>query len=149
VDGDRGAGAGEILSLSAVAGENAEIVRQLYAGFNRERHGTRELLDPEIEWINPEDAVEPGERHGLGGWDTALGRMQDSFAESRVEVERIAESGERVASAVTLHVRGRGSGAETEMKQSHLWTIRDGRAVRFEWFRDPERAFEALDASEG
>jgi hypothetical protein len=34
----------------------------------------------------------------------------------------------------------------TRVKQSHLWTIRRGRAVRFEWFRDPDRAFDVLEA---
>jgi ketosteroid isomerase-like protein len=121
---------------------NAEIVRRLYQGFNREVHGTRELLDPEIEWINPEDALEPGERQGLEGWDGALARMQESFSHSKIEVERMDESGGRVAAAITFRVRGRESGVETGMRQSHLWTIRGGKAVRFEWFTDPDRAFE-------
>jgi ketosteroid isomerase-like protein len=131
-----------------VAGENAEIVRQLYEGFNRERRGTRKLLDPGIEWINPERALEPGQRRGLEEWDGALERVQESFREARVEVERIVESGDRVASAVTLRVRGRESGLDTQMRQSHLWTIRAGKAVRFEWFMDPGRAFDLLEAGE-
>jgi ketosteroid isomerase-like protein len=92
--------------------------------------------------------VEPGDRHGLGEWDEALASMQQSFREARIEVERMVESGERVATTVTMRVRGRGSGLETQMKQSHLWTIRKGKAVRFEWFRDPDRAFDVLEASE-
>jgi ketosteroid isomerase-like protein len=131
-----------------VASDNAEIVRRLYEGFNRERRGTRELLDPEIEWINPEDAVEPGERHGLEEWNGALESVEESFREARVEVERMVESGDRVASAVTVRVRGRESGLDTQMRQSHLWTIREGKAVRFEWFRDPDRAFGVLEAGE-
>jgi ketosteroid isomerase-like protein len=131
-----------------VASDNAEIVRRLYEGFNRERRGTRELLDPEIEWINPEDAVEPGERHGLEEWNGALESVEESFREARVEVERMVESGDRVASAVTVRVRGRESGLDTQMRQSHLWTIREGKAVRFEWFRDPDRAFDVLEAGE-
>jgi ketosteroid isomerase-like protein len=124
---------------------NAEIVRRLYEGFNGERRGTRDLLDPEIEWINPQDAVEPGERRGLQEWGDALASMRDSFGEARVEVERMVESSDRIASEVTLDVRGRGSGLQTGMRQSHLWTIRDGRAVRFEWFSDPRRAFEVIE----
>jgi ketosteroid isomerase-like protein len=129
--------------------ENAEVVRRLYRGFNREIRGTRELLDPEIEWINPETAIELGERRGLQGWDEALASMQDSFSDARIEVERMVASGDLVASEVIVRVRGRGSGIETEMRQSHLWTIRDGRAVRMEWSMDPNRAFEALGEDPG
>lgn len=32
---------------------------------------------------------------------------------------------------------------EAQWRQSYVWTIRDGRAVRFCWFNDPAEALEA------
>ena len=69
---------------------------------------------------------------------------RDSFRHARVEVRHLEEVGDRVACAITLRARGRGSGVDVEFPQSHLWTIRDGKAVRFEWSPDTERAFRAL-----
>jgi hypothetical protein len=45
-----------------------------------------------------------------------------------------------------MHVHLVASGMDTETGQSHLWTFRQGRAVRFAWFTDVDRAFRELDA---
>jgi ketosteroid isomerase-like protein len=124
---------------------NADIVRRLYEAFNRrDTPATRELMDPEIQWVNPEDAVEPGIRQGFDQYQDALGRVRDIFRDAKIEVDRLVESGDRVAAAVRMHVRARGSGLETEVRQSHMWTLRAGRAIRFEWFSDPDRALKGL-----
>jgi ketosteroid isomerase-like protein len=45
--------------------ENAEIVRGIYNAWARhEFPGPPEVLDAEIEYVNPAGAVEPGIRHG-------------------------------------------------------------------------------------
>lgn len=130
---------------------NAEIVRRLYEAFNRrDTAAARELMDPDVEWVNPDEAIEPGTRSGYEQYQGALGRLRDSFSEASVVVDRLHESGERVAAVVRLHVRARESGVELELPQSHLWTFRGGKAVRFEWFNDPERAMRDLgDTSAG
>jgi hypothetical protein len=39
---------------------------------------------------------------------------------------------------------------DTAVRQSHLWTFRRGKAIRFEWSSDPDYAFEAIaDTSSG
>jgi ketosteroid isomerase-like protein len=42
-------------------------------------------------------------------------------------------------------MRGRGSasGVEVENRHRSVWTIRDGKAVRFQWFSEPSQALEA------
>ena len=45
--------------------------------------------------------------------------------------------------------RGRGSGVEVDSEGAHVWTIRDGRAVRLEIFADRERAMREALASAG
>jgi uncharacterized protein len=128
-----------------VAGENIEIVRRLYRAFNeRDTETTRELMDPEVEWVNPDDAIEPGTRHGFGEYQDALRNLRQTFDQMELEVERIEESGDRVATALTIRARGRASGLETTTRQGGLWTLRQGRAVRYEWFSDPDRPFELL-----
>jgi ketosteroid isomerase-like protein len=69
--------------------------------------------------------------------------VADSFEGARVEFEEFIEQGDMVVVIGTLHGRGRGSGADVERRQGYIWTIRDGKAVRFEWFNDPREALEA------
>jgi len=33
---------------------------------------------------------------------------------------------------------------DTAVRQSHLWTFREGKAIRFEWFTDLQRALKLL-----
>ena len=44
--------------------------------------------------------------------------------------------------------RGRGSGVEVEGRESALWTLRDGKVVRYAWFHEPADALEAAGLSE-
>jgi ketosteroid isomerase-like protein len=46
---------------------------------------------------------------------------------------------------VRFRARGRGSGAEVEGSESALFTFRDGKVARYEWFHSETGAFEALD----
>ena len=106
------------------------------------------LLDAEIEWVNPPDAVEPGVRRGIEAFARAAQAVTDTFDGVRLEVDEILEAGERVVLLATLHVQGRGSGAEVATQLSHVWTIRGGKAARFEWFNDANQALEAAGLRE-
>ena len=44
--------------------------------------------------------------------------------------------------------RGRGSGVEVEGRESALWTVRDGKVCRYEWFHEPMEGLEAAGLSE-
>jgi ketosteroid isomerase-like protein len=37
---------------------------------------------------------------------------------------------------------------EVENRHGSVWTIRDGKAVRFQWFQEPEEALEAVGLRE-
>jgi ketosteroid isomerase-like protein len=123
---------------------NADIVRRLYEAFNA-GDAARDLLDPEIEYVNPRDAVEAGTRHGTQEWNDAIRKIREGFGKgARIEVGRLEESGDQVAAQITMHIEGPSSGLRSAFSQSALWTIHDGKAVRMEWFTDSERAFHEL-----
>ena len=46
--------------------------------------------------------------------------------------------------AVRLEVRGRFSGLAESRAVGHVWTFRDGLALRLDAYNDPEEAFAAL-----
>jgi uncharacterized protein len=129
--------------------ENVEIVRRIYGVWDREGSPVSSgLLDSEVAWVNPPEAVAPGTRRGIDAFASAAQTVADTFEGVGVEIEEFIDAGERVVVVATLHGRGRGSGAEVERKQGHVWTIREGKAIRFEWFNTPAMALEAAGLRE-
>ena len=53
--------------------ENVDVIRAFYDAWAREEFpGPIEFLDPEIEYVNPEGAVEPGTRRGIDEFTRAI-----------------------------------------------------------------------------
>lgn len=124
--------------------ENVDAVRRIYAAWVREGSPVPSgLLDQEIEWVNSPDAVEPGTRRGIDAFAAAAESVSDAFEDARVEIDEMLDAGERVVVIATLRGRGRGSGADVERRQGYVWTMRDGRAIRFEWFNEADAALRA------
>ena len=101
------------------------------------------MLDPEIEWIPPAYALEPGTVHGIEDVKRGVSSYFEAFEEFVPHAERIMPThreGEYLSLATT-HVRGRESGVETQIEVAHLIQIRDGRFVRFQVFPDRAEAF--------
>ena len=66
----------------------------------------------------------------------------------RVEVHRVAPGPDgRVAIVMTMHFRGKESGAALSERTGHVWTLRNGRLLRNEPHREPEEALRALGLS--
>lgn len=124
--------------------DNIEVVRHIYGVWESEGSPVGSgLLDPDIEWVNPPDAVERGTRHGLEAFGSAADSVSDTFEGVGVDIDEMLDAGDRVVVLATLHGRGRGSGADLERRQGYIWTIRDGKATRFEWFTSPDEALRA------
>ena len=101
----------------------------------------RGLLDPEVEWVNPPDAIEGGVRTGYDGWMTAIENMRTGLGpNASYDVDSAVERGDRVLVRGLMHTGGTASGAEAGMRTYSLWTVADGRVTRFEWFFDGDAA---------
>jgi ketosteroid isomerase-like protein len=125
-----------------VSQENVEIVRSIYAAWSRPEPAG-ELIDSELEYVNPPYAVESGIRHDR----RALGAIREVYPDFRVEPERFVDAGEDVV--VIGIARGTSaSGVEVQWRQGYVWTIREGRATRFRWFNDPREALDAVGLAE-
>ena len=112
--------------------------------------GLRELLDPEVEWVNPPDAIEGGIRSGIDGWMTAVGNMRTGLgAGATYDLDSITVRGEHVLVGGLMQTGGTSSGAEAGMRTYSVVRVVDGRVTRFEWFFRPEPAEELFDAVTG
>jgi ketosteroid isomerase-like protein len=72
-------------------------------------------------------------RTWLGAWD-----------DFRLEAEDFVDAGDSVVVPFRVFARGKGSGARVERQWAHVWTLRDGKVVRFEVHLDVRRALEAV-----
>lgn len=125
--------------------ENLEIVRRLYAAWDRGEHpGPAELLDPEIEYVNPAGAIEPGVKRGRVGFAQAVANTLEGWSSWQMEPESFEASGNQVAVSVRFRARARRSGIEFQGRESALVTLRNGRVIRYEWFHGPDDARETL-----
>lgn len=126
--------------------ENVEIVRRMYDAMERDvfPDEVADLLDPGIEYVNPPEAVEPGTREGLAEFLRAVEKLFEGWESWRARPEQLRSVGNQVAAVIRYEARGRESGVAMEGRESALWTLRDGRVVRYEWFHGPDQALDAV-----
>jgi ketosteroid isomerase-like protein len=129
--------------------ETVAVVRRLYEAWAREEFaGSPDLLDPDIEYVNPAGAIEPGTRRGLPAFTAAVEKLFEGWAAWRMEPEQFHDVEDQVAVVVRYQATARASGLEVEGRESALLTVRDGRIVRYEWFHGPGDALQAVDLAE-
>jgi len=122
--------------------ENVEVVRSIYRLW-ADRESARHLIDPELEYVNPSYAVESGTRRGR----RVLAEILEVYPDFRVEPERFLDAGDEVVVIGIAHGTS-ASGVEARWQQGYVWTVRDGRAIRFRWFNHPHEALEAVGLAE-
>ena len=124
--------------------ENAEIVRRIYGEGLIDRDPKRFVNDfaaPDIEYVNPPEAADPGIRRGRAEVMLALRRARQSSALYRHELHELFDLGDTVVAAVSRHA-GPASSSEIQ-EEAHTWTFREGKLVRFERGPNLEDALEA------
>jgi ketosteroid isomerase-like protein len=138
-----------------VSEENVQLVRGLLDAFaKRDHEGAFDLYDPEIEWdasamseVIPDIA---GVYHGHDGVRAYWRNWLSAWDDLRFEVEDVRGAGDEVV-ALIAHQRqkGRHSGIETGVPDFGLvFTIREGKVVRWRAFPDQPSALEAAGLSE-
>jgi ketosteroid isomerase-like protein len=119
------------------------MIRSAYEAYSRgDFEAVLALLDSDVEWHPPHDALEPQPLHGREAVRDYL--APNLFDEQRAEPEEILEEGDRVLVVARTKIRGAASGLEIEATTFHVWTVVDERAVRFEIFSDRDQAVAAM-----
>jgi ketosteroid isomerase-like protein len=98
------------------------------------------VCHPEIEFLSML-AVDGKAYVGHAGIRRYFEDINSAWGEWRVEVHKTAPVPDgRVIIEMTMYARGKGSGAPLADFAGHIWTLKDGRLLRNEVFRDPEEA---------
>lgn len=146
----------------AMSHENVEIVRRIYAALDLSVPGSvsrfggppesiHGLMDPEIEWQGPREFPDLAETvHGYEGIASYGARIAEAFDDYRMAPERFIDAGDdRVLVFSREGGRGKGSGAEVQTHlTAHLWTLKDGKAVRMQSYWERTDALAAAGLSE-
>ncbi|CAN5233479.1 hypothetical protein BH24ACT23_BH24ACT23_08920 [soil metagenome] len=124
--------------------ENVKLVRRIFDAWDRDE-SARDFLAEDIEYVNPSYAVESGTRRGR----SSFAIVRDTYGDFKLQVDRFLDAGGDDV-VVLAHYTGSGpsSGVPVAGEHGHVWTIKDGLAVRFRWFQSHREALEAAGLSE-
>ncbi|HEV2924879.1 MAG TPA: nuclear transport factor 2 family protein [Solirubrobacteraceae bacterium] len=120
---------------------NVDLVRSIYADWERGDFRSVAWADPEIELVRP-DSLEEDALTGLAstekGWRDWLSAWDDYHAEA--DEYRVLDD-ERVLVLGRMSGRGRMSGAIGETETVNLFHIREGKVTRLVLYSSRDRAF--------
>jgi ketosteroid isomerase-like protein len=129
--------------------QNVEIVRGCLEAWQRgDRATAMESLAPDIE-INLVGAAVGGEVfHGHEGVREAVEGFDSAWDRSEFEFGDLLDAGDHVVARFRHHLRGRASGIDVVARYTAVFTVRDGRIVRFRDFASRRAALEAAGLRE-
>lgn len=118
--------------------ENVEVVRRIYDAWAR-NESARDFIAADVEYINPDYAVEPGTRYGRKSFSV----VRDTYEDFQLRIERFIGAGDdEVVVLARYKASGPRSGVPVSGEHGYVWTIRNGQAVRFRWFQSHREALE-------
>ena len=128
--------------------ENVETVRRFYDAYERgDLDSAFTAFDPEVEAYD-HDIPESREYRGFAGLLRWQADWEASWASWRWEAEDFIDAGERVVAVLRVHAKGRESGVEVERVDGAVWTLREGKCVRHDYYGSRAEALEAAGLSE-
>src|SRR3954447_24403457 len=98
---------------------------------------------PDFELRTPDQIPIAGTYRGREAIRGFFAELWAAFDEVSVEPGTFLKLDDRIVASPLLQLRPSDSGARVEMRITHLWTMRDGRAARCEVFLNREQALEA------
>jgi ketosteroid isomerase-like protein len=133
-----------------VSSANLDLVRSIYAAWERGDFSSAEWAHPEIEFAFA-DGPEPGRWTGLTEMAEHYGDWLRAWKDFRAEPEEyIVLDGERILVLVHNSGRGRTSGLELEQRSvANFFELRGGRVTRLVLFWDRERALADVGLATG
>ena len=127
--------------------ENVEIVRAMFEAYSAgDMDAFRELHDPDVIGRMPEGWPE-GPFMGRDAVMRQFEQIRETFDVPTVEpISDFIDAGDRVVVRVAYH--GEGHGPELNLEMTQVITVRNGRILYREFFRNHAEALEAAGLSE-
>jgi ketosteroid isomerase-like protein len=128
--------------------ENVEIARRAIDALNRSDlmvggsdplPTLREFCDPDVEWDFSRRGVDPEIYRGYEGWLRIAEQFGDAWQELRLEIEEIIDAGDSVVLFTNMIGLSK-SGIALDHRVGQIWTFRDGKIVRDQFFGEDRTA---------
>jgi uncharacterized protein len=127
---------------------NVEIVQSIYEALNRgDWEAAPRLTDADFE-VTFQRGPNAGTHRGRDSIRAIIEDQREAFDAWIIEVEQVFDSGDQVVALIRNRLRPKGTGAEFETRNGHIWTIRNGVALSLRGFPNPEEALKAAGLSE-
>ena len=111
--------------------ENVDAVRRGYELWNsRDFSSLPEIANPELVIDLSRNVFNPHVYRGYDGFRHLVEAIEEMWEDFEMTPEEFIDAGDRVVTAVRLSGRGRGSGADADMRLFNIWEFRDGKLVR-------------------
>jgi ketosteroid isomerase-like protein len=134
-----------------MASANVELVRSIYAAWERDDYSSTAWADPDIEFVLA-DGPDPGSWSGVAGMTEGWRAFLSNWEGYRLEVEEFRElDAERILVLIRLFGRGKTSGLELGQmgaKGANLLHVRDGKVTRLALYFNRERGLADLGLAE-
>jgi ketosteroid isomerase-like protein len=123
---------------------NLDLVRSIFAGWERGEYGATKWADPEIEFVVA-DGPSPGRWTGLAGMAESVRADLKPFRDASQTAEGFRELDEqRVLVLNRYTAQGKTSGLTVRAKGANLFHIVDGRVIRLVHYWDRDQALADL-----
>jgi ketosteroid isomerase-like protein len=128
--------------------ENVVVVRGVIDGWLRGDPATLELISDDVVYVSPPTMPDGRTYHGHEGvlqWVVDWGQ---EWTDYELDVLRYRDLGDRVVTVERNRATGKRSGVGVDMQTVSLWTLRDGKVVRWQGYATEEEALEAAGVRE-
>ncbi|MFL6254778.1 MAG: nuclear transport factor 2 family protein [Pyrinomonadaceae bacterium] len=120
--------------------ENVDIVRGTYEAYSRgDLAAALQSLDPRVEWHQAENFIY-ADRSPYVGPTAMLEGLFSRFAAEwegfTTVADELLDAGERVVALGYYSGTYRKTGKPVRAQFAHIWTLRDGKVVKFEQYTD-------------
>lgn len=126
---------------------NVDAVRRSYEAFARDDlDAVVADMHEDIEWHQAQGLLHGGYYRGLADVRRAIFQPLDEewWDEFSADPDEFLDAGEDVVVLGRYRGRAKGTGKPLDVPFAHVWTFRDGKAVRFRQFLDTAGWVEAL-----
>jgi uncharacterized protein len=125
---------------------NLEIVKDLYKAFHAgDQKRIREIFDPNIIWVQNEGFPGGGVHTGIEAvFSNVFGKFAREWEVWRTEPRRWLDAGEDVIVLGEYHGTHETTGKSMKAAFAHVYSLRDGRVIRFEQYTDTVKVAEAV-----
>jgi ketosteroid isomerase-like protein len=119
---------------------DVDALQRIYLRWGQGNFWSFESFDEDVQARWATEVPDIGTSEGIDGLAQLLSDWMTAWQACRIEADSFQQVGDRVVVFVRVLARGSGSDIDVEMENAHVWTMRDGQAVKIRAYSDRERA---------